>query len=176
MKEAAEDLQCGMQRHLTLYHANPEWGMRMCNAVRQACELEGVPTNVQHINMGCSTFGNPKSICGAASEMASKFKSRCNKFTGTPESAVLTGNYVDNWFPASLGSCSWKNPDGYASGSNYNTIRKLIATKAGFIACRKRNGVWEDDTRFCAGTKGYLAPGSADRPASLKCDNTAQVK
>lgn len=176
MKEAAKDLQCGLQRHLTLYHANPEWGMRMCNAVREACELAGVPTNVQHINMGCSTFGNAESICGAASEMASKFKSRCNKFAGTPESAVLTGNTKDNWYPVGLGSCSWRVPDGYASGSNYDHIRKLIATKAGFIACKKHKGRWVDDTEFCAGTKGYLAPRHADRPASLQCDNSAQVK
>ncbi len=171
LTEAAEQLKCGAQRHLTLYHANPEWGMRMCRAVISACKkYTDRPINSQHINMGCSTFGDASKICKAASQVADQFKKRCDKFQN--ESFVLTGNTVDNWFPASPGSCSWRFPDGHAGDSNYETLRKLKVTKDGFIACKKKNGKWVDDSSFCRGVPNYLAPGNSKRPTSLSCANT----
>jgi hypothetical protein len=168
MNQAIDDLQCGKQRHLTLYHANPEWGMRMCNLVRSACRnYQDLPVSMQHINMGCSTFGNAKAICRAASQIATGFKKRCGEFNN--KIYTLTGNTVDNWFPSAPGSCSWERPDGHAVGSNYGSIRKLKATKAGFIACQKVNGKWVDDPQFCAGTANYLPPGSPNRPKELDC-------
>lgn len=167
MPEAAEALQCGRQRHLTLYHANPEWGMRMLHAVKNACFLDN-PINLEHINMGCSTFGDPKAICKAASDVVSTFKKRCDKPGFSSESAVFAGNIKDNWMPGGLRSCSWGRPDGDAANINVTSVRRIIANKSGFIACRLKDGKWVNDPKFCEGSANYL-PKESD---SLKCDNS----
>ncbi len=167
LSDAADALKCGAQRHLTLYHANPNYGIKGCNMIRNACRgYTDRPVNSEHINMGCSVFGNPRAICTAASNISKGFQRRCNTFKN--ESFVLTGNTVVNWMPSRTGSCSWRHPDGYAIGSNYGTMRKIKVTKDGFISCRKANGKWVEDAAFCGGVEGYLKEGP-NRPAGLTC-------
>jgi hypothetical protein len=167
LSAAAEALKCGAQRHLTLYHANPNYGIKGCNMIRNACKgYTDRPVNSEHVNMGCSVFGNSGAICTAASTIAKAFKRRCDTFKN--ESFVLTGNTVVNWYPSSTGSCSWRFPDGYATGSNYGTMRKIKVTKDGFISCKKEKGKWVEDARFCGGVEGYLKEGP-NRPAGLTC-------
>jgi hypothetical protein len=167
LSDAAEALKCGAQLHLTLYHANPNYGIKGCDMIRNACRgYTDRPVNLEHINMGCSVFGNPQAICTAASKISNGFKRRCNTFKN--ESFVLTGNTVVNWMPARTGSCSWRKPDGYATGSNYGTMRKIKVTKDGFISCKKANGNWVEDATFCGGVEGYLKEGP-NRPAGLTC-------
>jgi len=167
LSAAADALKCGAQKHLTLYHANPDYGMKGCNMIRNACRgYTDRPVNSEHINMGCSVFGNARAICKAASDITKGFKRRCNQFKN--ESFVLTGNVLDNWYPSAPGSCSWRFPEGHATGSNYGTMRKIKVTKDGFISCKKANGKWVEDAAFCGGVEGYLKQGP-NRPAGLTC-------
>jgi|GEM_PF-4306266 len=166
-------LGCTNVKHLTLHHSNPQWGPRDCTALVNCLpELPGQQIDIYHQQLGCSTWGNPRTRCARGEYLVKLFKDRCDANKGDVRMVVL-GKQTDLWIPAgsSIGNCNWNFPTGFCTDKNSPAMRKIVVTKDGFVICRLKNGKWQDYPEYCPKKYPHDRTGDPNKPDSLKCSN-----